>query len=101
MRASIRSVFSSLLLSLGLMAITGAQAGVEGVNDGEQQLPPPPGPYVSSRPNLQATPPMTQEESNRLPFIDNMPTPNMPMRYMPSPRQFPVPNQWWRGPMGR
>lgn len=99
MHAPTRRVFLPLLLLMGLMA-TGAQAVGE-VTEGPQQLPPPPGPYVSSRPNLQAAPAGQQDTPNRLPFFGNMPAPTMPLRYMPSPRQFSPPAQWWRGPMGR
>ena len=99
MHAPTRRVFLPLLLSMGLMA-TGAQAGGE-VAEGPQQLPPPPGPYVSSRPNLQTAPAVQQGSSNRLPFIGDVPEPTMPMRYMPLPQQLPSPPPWWRGPMGR
>ena len=99
MHTPTRRVFLPLLLLMGVMA-TGVQASGEAA-DGLNQLPPPPGPYVSSRPNLQVTPAGQQGTTNRLPFVGNMPAPTMPMRYMPSPQQLPSPPPWWRGPMGR
>ena len=59
-----------------------------------QPLPPPPGPYVSSRPQLE---PYTN--NNRMPTFNNMQ--QVPMRYIPDPRQMQTVPPWWRGPVGR
>lgn len=58
-------------------------------------LPPPPGPYVSSRQWLEPKP-VAQRNNSGMPFFNNMPM--APGRYMP-PAQ--VPPRWWYGPSGR
>ncbi len=67
---------------------------------GMMMLAPPPGPYVSSRPDLDSRP-LSQQGGNRMPLIGNLPRMNEPMRYMPSPRQMPAPPPWWYRPYGR
>ena len=65
------------------------------------RLAPPPGPYVSSRPQLELRGSAPQRSRTRMPFIGNMPAPAVPMRYLPSPRQVPTHPRWFYGPMGR
>jgi hypothetical protein len=83
-----------LLSALGtlLMMPVGAQSAM----DAAGTMPPPPGPYLSSRPQLELNN-MPQRNSSRIPFVGNMPS--MPMRNMPMPSQFPASPQWWQGPM--
>ena len=66
-------------------------------SEGAMPLPPPPGPYISSRPQLE-TRSVVPPNNNRMPFVGNMPS---PMRYMPPTNQPPTPPPWWRGPMRR
>ncbi len=67
------------------------------ISEGAMPLPPPPGPYISSRSQLE-TSTVTPANNNRMPFVGNMPS---PMRYMPPANQLPTPPPWWRGPNGR
>lgn len=91
------ATFSMLLLAATLLPLSAsAQAPAE-----EQRalpLPPPPGPYFSSRPQLE-TRSVAPANSNRMPFVGNMPS--MPMRTMPRSNPLPTPPPWWRGPVGR
>ncbi len=91
------TVSMMLLLCAGawLPLPAGAQTSVGA--DNSMPLPPPPGPYVSSRPQLELAG-ASQRNNNQLPFVSNMPS--MPMRYMPTPRQLPAPPPWWRRSMG-
>lgn len=80
-----------LLFVSGFLAVpVSAQSSVEDTWGGA----PPPGPYISSRPQLvlSTTP---QRNNSRIPFMGNMPS--MPMSM---PNQFPAPSRWWRGPTG-
>lgn len=88
--ASVMVLFSALMM---LAPPVSAQ-----VHAGSIMLPPPPGPYVSSRPQLEMRG-EPQRNNSRMPYVGNMPS--MPMRYMPPSRQFPAPPPWWRGPMRR
>ncbi|MDH5784384.1 MAG: hypothetical protein OEZ16_02095 [Chromatiales bacterium] len=99
MNSSTRDVMMAGLL--GVFVTAGAQAmGEESMADMSLQTPPP-GPYVSSRPNINPSSTPQQERANRLPFVGNMPTPTMPMRYMPSPDQYVPPPPWWGKPNWR
>ena len=63
--------------------------------------PPPPGPYLSSRPQLDM-PSSPRSSNNRIPFVGTMPMmPMMPMRGMPLHNYYPAPAPWWRDPMGQ
>lgn len=94
------TAYNFLLLSVG--SVLAVSAGAQPVVDDEgAALPPPPGPYISSRPQLTLNA-LPQRNSNRMPFMGNMPSMpmSMPMRGMPVPNQFPAPSPWWRGPVG-
>jgi len=95
-----RYIIATLLVSLSVGTLLPAAVVAQPAGKAEEVMPlaPPPGPYISSRPNLDVNN-MPSQEGNRMPFIGTMPPP--PMRYMPSPRQMSVPPQWWYGPMGR
>lgn len=84
------SLLAGMLLAapVGAMPVDGAAVAA---------MPPPPGPYLSSRPQLEL-PERAPRNETRLPFVGTMPS--MPMRTMPTPNQFPAPPAWWRGPMG-
>lgn len=99
MRDTIRTLIPLLLLSWTTAGFA-VQAGEVEVVNGPSMLPPPPGPYISSRQDLTQTRPL-QGNRNRMPFMGDMPNPNLPLRYMPAPRQFPAPGNWWNGPVGR
>jgi hypothetical protein len=87
---------ANLLLCVGtLLAVP---AGAEPLTGTAMAMPPPPGPYLSSRPQLNS-PERAQRNDNRPPFMGSVPA--MPMGTMPLPRQVPVPAPWWRDPMGR
>lgn len=93
-----RTMFSvTLLLCLGLAIPLSSTAQV--VNEEAGALPPPPGPYVSSRTKLKDAPSESSDSGMNLPFMGDMPMQGMPMRYMPSPNQMPAPPFGWRGPM--
>jgi hypothetical protein len=95
----LRTIATTILLfSFSSLASMTASAQAAADPAMQEALPPPPGPYVSSRPQLndERTP---RRSRKRMPVSGNMPV--EPLRYMPSPRQMPAPPQWWRGPMGR
>lgn len=87
-----------LLFSFGPLSSVSASAQAMADPAMQETLPPPPGPYISSRPQLDGER-TSRRGSKREPFTGNMPV--EPLRYMPSPRQMQVPPQWWHGPMGR
>ncbi len=87
-----------MLLCAGIMLPLSVSAQVLGGNEGAMPLPPPPGPYISSRPQLE-TSSVAPRGNNRMPVFGNMPA--LPMHYMPPSNQLPTPPPWWRGPMGR
>ena len=84
------------LLGLLMAGSAYAEQTPTAVNDGA--LPPPPGPYVSSRTKLTDGGKQSNNTMN-MPFIGNMPS--QPMRYMPAPNQFPAPGPMWPGYTGR
>jgi hypothetical protein len=90
-----------LLLSGTLLLPVSVPAQAPSGTSEEMLLAPPPGPYVSSRPQLEPRGGFPQQSQNRLPFISNMPAPAVPLRYLPSPRQVTAPPRWFYGPMGR
>ncbi len=90
-----------LLLSAMLLLPVPVSAQVLSVTYEGMLLAPPPGPYVSSRPQLESQVNATRQSTNRMPFIGNIPAPAVPMHYPPSPRQVPAPPRWFYGPMGR
>lgn len=63
-------------------------------------LPPPPGPYISSRPVL---PPYggPQQHYGQAPMGNLSPQRAMRGPYWQAPPQMPAPTQWWYGPMRR
>ena len=96
MQPSRLSILILLLLALQLPAAAESRDPLMGAS--AEALPPPPGPYVSSRPQLAQS--QIQGGNTRVPFIGTMPS---PMGYMPYPGQFsaPPPPRWWGGPAGR
>lgn len=91
------ATLSMLLLVATLLPLSAsAQTAAEG--EGLMPLLPPPGPYLSSRPQLEARS-AAPVNGSRMPFVGNMPS--MPMRTMPRSNQLPTPPPWWRGPVGR
>jgi hypothetical protein len=88
-----------LFLLSALSTLLTMPASAQPVVDAEGGMPPPPGPYLSSRPQLELNN-VPQRNTNRIPFVGSMPS--MPMRNMPMPNmpnQFPASPQWWHGPM--
>ena len=85
----------SVVTILMLLMPLGVSALPDNVELG--MLPPPPGPYLSSRQRLEPAQ-MPVRGDDRRPFDGNMP---MPMRYMPSPHQLPYPPMWWGSQTGR
>lgn len=87
----------SIVIMFSILVSVGAHAQPLPDNVGSELLPPPPGPYLSSRQRL-AQSPLPTGGDNRLPFDGTMPS---PMRYLPSPNQPPYPPVWWGNPVGR
>lgn len=89
--------FIFLLLSASSFLAVPASAQPSLEDDGV--FPPPPGPYISSLPQLVLNT-LPQRNNSRIPFMGNMPSMPMPMPMRTMPNQFPAPSQWWRGPTG-
>lgn len=88
----------SCLLSLSFLFAGSSVADESAGAWGDMPLPPPPGPYVSSRSDIADN--GDQGDSNiTMPFVGNMPS--NPMRYMPGHQPMPSPYRMWPGPMRR